>query len=185
MTGLVVAVAALGLLASDPPEAAPEYEEIVFEPASEAPAEPAEEDGEPTPELLIIGFSTFGATWTLCAGIGLGVRDDPGSRRVGDWLMVPVIGPWAAIAVLSEDGVIEGDDDPLAYLLGWAGALQLGGLAAGIIGAVVFAEDPEQAETAVETGGFPVAPGVGVGTFVAPAPGGGVAGGLRLGLSLD
>ncbi len=168
-----------------PPEevepAPPAVKEITLDAAPPAGSS-GDLDPGPDPTLMIIGSATFGVTYTACLAAGLGVRDAPGSRRVGDWLMVPFIGPIAAIAILSEDGVIEDDEDPLAYLLGWAAGLQLGGAAIGIIGALAFAEDTERAETAAALGGLPIAPGVAVGPWVGRDRGGLPALGLSLGL---
>lgn len=147
-------------LEADPTEEAPSTEpaprEIVFEPDPAATEAAGAEDGGPDPFLLIVGWSTFGATWLTCLGIGAGVRQQRSDRQVGDWLMVPVIGPLATLVLLSERGVIVGEDDPLAYLLGWAFALQASGLALGIIGALTFGEDPQRAEAALELQGFPL-----------------------------
>ena len=156
--------------------------EIVLEPPAPEGGGPLDGLPGPDPMLMIVGFSTFGVTYTACLGIGLGVREAPADRRVGDWLMVPFIGPIAAIAILSEEGVIEDDEDPLAYLLGWAAGLQLAGAAIGIIGATTFAEDVERAETAAALGGLPIVAGVSVGPWVGRDSSGAPAPGLSLGL---
>jgi hypothetical protein len=147
---------ALDAASAAAPAPEPGPREIVFEPDPAAAGGPEEGEGGPDPFLLIVGWSTFGATWLTCLGIGAGVRQKRSDRQVGDWLMVPVIGPLATIVLLSDSGVIAGEDDPLAYLLGWAFALQASGLAMGIIGALTFGEDPERAEAALQLQGFPL-----------------------------
>jgi hypothetical protein len=152
--------------AGDPATTAPVVEQPVAEAQPQPQPVPAPVYVQPTPApapmpvpvqpkppnrglgLTIAGFSMFGLTYLISAGVATVVIDE-GDPEVGRPMLIPAVGPFVAASRTGSASA--------GFALGIDGVVQIAGLAMGIAGAVLLGKSRAQAKrVAVSPGGLVV-----------------------------
>jgi hypothetical protein len=97
--------------------------------------------------MAISGFSIFGVSYLITAGIGA-VAIDAGDPEVGRPLMIPIAGPFIAAARL--------DSATAGFGLGFVGIIQAATLGMGIAGSVMLAKARKNSRVSANAGGLQV-----------------------------
>jgi hypothetical protein len=97
--------------------------------------------------MTIAGFSVFGISYLISAGVGT-VAIDAGDPEIGRPLLIPVAGPFIVASRL--------DSATAGFGLGFVGVIQTAGLAMGIAGAAILAKTRRNSRLAAGPGGLQI-----------------------------